>query len=49
MEYIDDLAGKGHTTRITSKEERVSIWLTFGDQKQRIGPLNATTTTPPTR
>ena len=25
MEYIDDLTGKGHTTRITSKEERVSI------------------------
>ena len=25
MEYIDDLTGKGHTTRITSKEQRVSI------------------------
>ena len=45
MEYIDDLTGKGHTTRITSKEERVSIWLKFEDQKQRIGPLNAGTTT----
>ncbi len=42
MEYIDDLTGKGHTTRTTSQEERVSIWLTFEDQKQRIGPLNAT-------
>lgn len=41
MEYIDDLTGKGHTTRVTSKEERVSIWLKFEDQKQRIGPLNA--------
>jgi hypothetical protein len=45
MEYIDDLTGKGHTTRITSKEERVSIWLKFEDQKQRVGPLNAGTTT----
>ena len=41
MEFIDDLTGKGHTTRITSKEQRVSIWLKFEDQKQRIGPLNA--------
>ena len=47
MEYIDDLTGKGHTTRITSKEERVSIWLKFEDQKQRIGPLNGKTTTSP--
>jgi hypothetical protein len=45
MEYIDDLTGKGHTTRTTSKEERVSIWLKFEDQKQRIGPLNPKTTT----
>ena len=45
MEYIDDLTGKGHTTRITSREERVSIWLTFEDQKQRIGPLNPGSTT----
>lgn len=44
MEYIDDLTGKGHTTRITSKEQRVSIWLKFEDQKQRIGPLNSKTT-----
>ena len=41
MEYIDDLTGKGHTTRITSKEQRVSIWLKFEDQKQRIGPLDS--------
>ena len=41
MEFIDDLTGKGHTTRTTSKEERVSIWLKFEDQKQRIGPLNS--------
>jgi hypothetical protein len=41
MEYIDDLTGKGHTTRITSKEQRVSIWLKFEDQKQRTGPLNS--------
>ena len=41
MEFIDDLTGKGHTTRTTSKEERVSIWLKFEDQKQRIGPLTA--------
>ncbi len=47
MEYIDDLTGKGHTTRTTSEEDRVSIWLKFDDQKQRIGPLNATTTTRP--
>ena len=44
MEYIDDLTGKGHTTRITSKEQRVSIWLKFEDQKQRIGPLNGKAT-----
>jgi len=42
MEYIDDLTGKGHTTRTTSQEERVSIWLKFEDQEQRIGPLNPT-------
>ena len=45
MEYIDDLTGKGHTTRVTSKEERVSIWLKFEDQKQRIGPLAPKPTT----
>ena len=44
MEYIDDLTGKGHTTRVTSKEERVSIWLKFDDQKQRLGPLAGATT-----
>ena len=44
MEFIDDLTGKGHTTRTTSKEERVSIWLKFEDQKQRIGPLTSRTT-----
>jgi hypothetical protein len=44
MEFIDDLTGKGHTTRITSKEQRVSLWLKFEDQKQRIGPLTKTTT-----
>lgn len=43
MEYIDDLTGKGHTTRTTSAVQRVSLWLKFEDQKQRIGPLN----TPP--
>lgn len=46
MEFIDDLTGKGHTTRTTSTEERVSIWLKFEDQKQRIGPLNPKTSTP---
>jgi hypothetical protein len=46
MEYIDDLTGKGHTTRITSKEQRVSIWLKFEDQKQRVGPLNGKPTSP---
>jgi hypothetical protein len=45
MEYIDDLTGKGHTTRVTSDVERVSIWLKFEDQKQRIGPLNSKTAT----
>jgi hypothetical protein len=44
IEFIDDLTGKGHTTRITSKEDRVSLWLKFEDQQQRIGPLNAKTT-----
>ena len=47
MEFIDDLTGKGHTTRTTSKEERVSIWLKFEDQKQRIGPLNPNPATSP--
>ena len=47
MEYIDDLTGKGHTTRTSSKVERVSIWLKFEDQKQRVGPLNPKTTTSP--
>jgi hypothetical protein len=45
MEIIDDLTGKGHTTRITSKEQRVSLWLKFEDQKQRIGPLAPKTST----
>ena len=39
IEYIDDLTGKGHTTRNVSKEPRVSIWLEFADQKQIIGPI----------
>ena len=43
IEYIDDLTGKGHTTRTTSTEDRVSLWLKFEDQKQRIGPLNPQT------
>jgi hypothetical protein len=44
IEFIDDLTGKGHTTRTTSKEDRVSLWLKFEDQQQRIGPLNPKTT-----
>jgi hypothetical protein len=40
IEFIDDLTGKGHTTRVTSTENRVSLWLKFADQKQHIGPLN---------
>ena len=40
MEFIDDLTGKGHTTRTTSTEDRVSLWLTFEDQRQHVGPLN---------
>ena len=39
MEYIDDLTGKGHTTRVIGDQERVSIWLKFEDQKQHIGPI----------
>jgi quercetin dioxygenase-like cupin family protein len=46
IEFIDDLTGKGHTTRTTSKEERVSIWLKFDDQKQHVGPLGASAATP---
>ena len=49
MELIDDLTGKGHTTRITSKERRVSLWLKFEDQKQRVGPLDAKPTTSSSR
>jgi hypothetical protein len=41
MEYIDDLTGKGHTTRTTSADDRVSTWLKFENQTQRIGPLAA--------
>ncbi len=41
IEYIDDLTGKGHITRTTSSEDRVSLWLKFEDQTQRIGPLKA--------
>jgi quercetin dioxygenase-like cupin family protein len=48
MEIIDDLTGHGHTTRTTSAVERVSIWLKFEDQNQRIGPLNPKTP-PPSR
>lgn len=39
IEFIDDLTGKGHTTANVGKEERVSVWLSFEDQKQIIGPL----------
>jgi hypothetical protein len=39
VEYIDDLTGKGHTTANVGKEPRVSIWLSFVDQKQVIGPV----------
>jgi len=41
IEYIDDLTGKGHTTANVSKEPRVSLWLRFEDQKQKIGPLSS--------
>ena len=37
--FIDDVTGKGHRTANVSKEERVSIQLSFEDQKQVIGPL----------
>jgi len=47
IEYIDDLTGKGHITRNVGKEPRVSIWLEFVDQKQRIGPLNPKAATSP--
>ncbi len=40
IELIDDLTGKGHTTRVTSKERRVSLWLWFEDQKPHPGPMN---------
>jgi hypothetical protein len=46
IEFIDDLTGKGHTTRTTSKEQRVSIWLKFDDQKQHVGPLGAAAAKP---
>jgi hypothetical protein len=46
IEYIDDLTGKGHTTRTVGTQDRVSIWLKFDDQKQRIGPLAATSAAP---
>jgi len=39
IEFIDDLTGKGHTTANVGKEERVSITLSFEDQKQIVGPL----------
>ena len=39
IEFIDDLTGKGHTTANVGNEERVSITLSFVDQKQIIGPL----------
>ena len=41
IEYIDDLTGKGHTTANVFKEPRVSLWLRFEDQKQKIGPLSS--------
>jgi len=41
IEYIDDLTGKGHTTANVSKEPRISLWLRFEDQKQKIGPLSS--------
>jgi len=39
IEFIDDLTGKGHTTANVSKTERVSVWLSFENQKQIVGPL----------
>lgn len=39
IEYIDDLTGKGHTTRTIGTEPRVSLWLKFEDQTQRVGPI----------
>ena len=40
IEFIDDLTGKGHTTANVGKEPRVSIQLSFTDQKQVVGPLS---------
>jgi hypothetical protein len=42
IEYIDDLTGKGHTTRTLGTNDRVSLWIKFDDQKPHIGPLAAT-------
>ncbi len=39
IEYIDDTTGKGHTTRVTSSEQRVSLWFWFDDQKPHLGPM----------
>lgn len=41
IEYIDDLTGKGHTTRTLGTSDRVSLWIKFDDQTPHIGPLAA--------
>lgn len=41
IEYIDDLTGKGHTTRTLGTDDRVSLWLKFDDQNPRIGPARS--------
>ena len=32
IELIEDTTGKGHITRVTSKEDRVALWLPIADQ-----------------
>ena len=35
IELVEDLAGKGHVTRVTSKEDRLMLWLPLVDQTPR--------------
>jgi hypothetical protein len=35
IELLEDVSGKGHVTRVTSTEDRVTLWLPLADQTGR--------------
>jgi hypothetical protein len=35
IDLVEDVTGKGHITRVTGTEDRVTLWLPLADQSNR--------------